>query len=264
MRIGDVDFYTEVEGEGDSVVVLSHSLLTTADAFSPLVDRLRDRFRLLAYDMRGHGRSSAPPSPYAMADLAGDVIGLMDAHGVEKAHFVGVSLGARIGLELALRHPERFNRFVITATGPVVPPELLPLWEKRIATARERGTAGLITHFIESWYGPLREAYPVAQLDALGAMIAGCSLDGFLGCTQALLAHDLTGQLERIAAPILLVAGALDAGASPQTMLKMMQVIPAAQMVVIENAGHQPCLQQPDAYASAVRTFLSGEPLAGV
>jgi len=260
MRIGAADLHVSIDGECDHFVLLMHSLCTTADAWAPLIERCGDRFRFVSYDLRGHGRSSAPPAPYSIADLAEDATGLMDALGIERADVVGLSIGGRVGMHLGAHHPERVGRLVLACASSHTGPEAAQSWAERVATVRARGAAALITSTIERWYGPLLANYSLAQLDALGAMIAATSPAGFEGCAAALMGYDARPDLPRIAAETLVIAGTHDPGATPQDGLALIGAIPRADLMVIEDAGHQACLQQPDAFASAVREFLGKPP----
>lgn len=260
LRIGPADLHVSIDGEGDHVVLLMHSLCTTADAWAPLIERCGDRFRFVSYDLRGHGRSSAPPAPYTIADLAGDAVGLLDALGIARADVVGLSIGGRVGMYLGAHHPDRVERLVLACASTHVAPEGAAAWAERIQTVRTRGAAALITANIERWYGPLLSNYALTQLDALGAMIAATSADGFAGCAAALMGYDARPDLARITAETLVIAGTHDPGATPQDGLAIVNAVPDAALTVLQDAGHQACLQQPDAFASAVREFLGRPP----
>src|SRR6266516_3323467 len=104
----------EETGPADApVVLLGASLGATRAMWAPQVGALTDRFRVIAFDHRGHGESDVPPGPYTMDDLGGDVIELLDSLEVEQASYVGISLGGAVGLWLAQNAPDRFHRFVV-------------------------------------------------------------------------------------------------------------------------------------------------------
>jgi 3-oxoadipate enol-lactonase len=238
--------------------LLSHSLLLNKDAWQPLVERFGDRFRFILYDMRGHGASTAPPLPWTMADLAEDVIDLLDATDTPKAHFVGLSIGGRIGQWLAVHHPARIGRLVLACTSGRVAPEAVAGFAERVAIAKAKGIPALITPTIERWYGASLAEYPIAQLDAVASMIGGTSPEGFEGCVGALTGPDVFDRLGEVTAPTLVVSGAHDASNPPTDGLKLVERIPDSRMVVIEGAGHQACLQRPDEFATAIGAFLGG------
>jgi 3-oxoadipate enol-lactonase len=256
IRVGDIDVAYRIDGEGEHVVVLAHSLALNADAWNPIVERLGDRFRLLAFDMRGHGDTTATPAPYRLDGLADDVLGLMDALGVGRASYVGVSIGGRIGQVLATRAPDRFHRMVFAATTLGMPAGMDALWADRFERIKARGIAAIMTETIERWYGPTIGAYPIAQLDALAAMIGRCSVEGYEGAARALFDPPVTEGLRQVAIPVLVVSGDSDAGAPPSAGAEIAALVPAAEMVVLAECGHQPALQQPNAFADVLRGFL--------
>ena len=98
-------------------LVLSNSLGADVSMWTPQVETLAAKYRVLRYDTRGHGRSDAPKGPYTLSQLVGDVIGLLDALGVKRAHYCGLSMGGLTGIALAARHPERFERVVLVEYG---------------------------------------------------------------------------------------------------------------------------------------------------
>ena len=142
-----------LEGPEDApVLVLSNSLGTALDMWDEQAPALRERFRLLRYDTRGHGGSPAPPGPYAIEDLGLDVIHLLDRLGIERASFCGLSVGGMTGMWLAAEAPERVERLVLLCTSALLGPK--GVWDERIATATGRGMAALVDGVIERWFTP--------------------------------------------------------------------------------------------------------------
>ena len=122
--------------EGAPVVLMGSSLGTSLqmwDGQLPLAERLR----LVRFDHRGHGASPSPPGPYEIADLAGDVVALMDELGIERARYCGLSIGGMIGMWLAANAPERIERLVLICTSAHMPPA--SRWQERAAAVLAAG-----------------------------------------------------------------------------------------------------------------------------
>lgn len=256
VKVGDTEIAYRIDGEGDHVVVLVHSLALNADAWHPIYERLGERFRLLSLDLRGHGDSPATPAPYTIEQMADDVVGLMDALGIDTASFVGVSVGGRIGQSLLVRYPQRFKKAVLAASVIDMDPAAHPVWTDRYDVLRAKGMSGIMTSTIERWYGPTIVNYPISQLDAIAAMMSRCSVEGYIGVGEALFASDCRAELGRIATPVLVVAGDSDVGAPPTVGAELASLIPGAELVILADCGHQPALQQPDTFADVLRGFI--------
>src|SRR5688572_22678739 len=139
-KVSGTEISYEVHGrEGAPWLVLSHSLACSARMWDPQIEAFKDRYRMLAYDMRGHGASAAPQGPYTLDLLAEDVIALMGHTGIAKASFIGLSIGGMIGQTLALKQPALFERMVLADTGHAQNAEALAQWEERIRIAESQG-----------------------------------------------------------------------------------------------------------------------------
>ena len=196
-----------VTGRADGpVVVLSNSLGTTHTMWDANVAALEEHFRVLRYDTRGHGCSPVPPGPYTIDDLADDVVALLDDLGIDRAHFVGLSLGGMTGMRLAARNPDRVDRLVVLCTGAHLAPT--SAWTDRAATVRSEGTKSVAEAVVARWFTP---AYLEANVDVKAsceAMVADTPAEGYAGCCDAIAAMDLRPDLTSIAAPTLAIAGA--------------------------------------------------------
>ena len=130
--------------EGAPVVTLSHSLAANLNMWEPQIEALSAHYRVLRFDTRGHDGSDAPDGRYDMAMLAGDAAALLDALGVARTHFIGLSLGGMIGQTLALEQPDRLLSLALCDTTSVVPPEARAMWDQRVALGHgHRGFPGV-------------------------------------------------------------------------------------------------------------------------
>ena len=245
-----------IEGrEGAPWVVMSNSLATNLTLWDDLAASLSDRFRLLRYDQRGHGGSDAPPPPYAMDEVVADAVELMNGAGIERAHFIGISMGGIAGWALAQSHPHRLASLTVCdaamANGPARD------WLDRIAVLENEGVAALVEPTLGRWFTKESLARNTGAVQRVRQMIATTKPNGFAGCMHALMAFDYSAGVERLRLPVLLVSGEHD-GARPQTMAADAARIPGARLVVIPDAGHLPCIENPAAFNKAVGKFLDG------
>lgn len=246
-----------VEGDGPWVT-LSHSLCTDLSMWDRLADVLKDRFTVLRYDTRGHGGSGAPEGDYSFDQLTGDVLGLLDALGVPRTHFVGLSMGGMIGQHLALHAPQRLDKLVIASSTSRVPPEAGPLWDERITLARAAGTAALSEATLARWFtAPFRAARPDIMA-RIAALIGATPVAGFVGCGAAIRRLDLSDQLVAIAKSTLVIVGADDPGTPPAASEVIANAIPGARLEVLAAASHLCCIEQADAFNRLVGDFLEG------
>jgi 3-oxoadipate enol-lactonase len=247
--------HLEIERAGDGApwIVFGNSLLTDLSLWDEVVRPLGRRFNLLRYDQRGHGRSAVPSHPLAMAELGADLTEVLDAAGVGRCLYVGLSMGVPTGLAALARAPGRFGGLILVdgqaksaATGAA-------FWQERIALARAEGMAGLAEATVRRWLRPERLGTPMAE--RLRAIVAATPLEGFVAAASALKSYDESAVLGRIAVPTLLVAGAED-GAMPDTMRTMAAAIPKGRFVAIAEAGHVPVFERPDAFLAAIAEAL--------
>ena len=140
---GETTLAYRIDGDANKPwLILSNSLATDHAMWEPQLDALLPHFRVLRYDTRGHGNSTVPPGPYSFSDLVGDVIGLMDALGIEKASFMGLSLGGMTALGLELDHSHRIDRIICADARADAPEAYKQMWPGMIARARESGMEG--------------------------------------------------------------------------------------------------------------------------
>src|SRR6476620_1513213 len=131
-------------------VVFSNSLGSTHRMWDAQLAAFEERFRIVRYDTRGHGLSPVPLGPYAIDDLADDLIALLDSLGAERAHIVGLSLGGMTAMRVAARNPERIDRLGLLCTGAQLPPA--SNWTERAATVRAHGSGAVAAGVVERWF----------------------------------------------------------------------------------------------------------------
>src|SRR3954451_11145106 len=197
------------DGPADApVLVLGPSLGTDLGLFDAQARDLADIHRGIRYDLRGHGRSPVVPGPCSVADLAGDVLQLLDRLGIERFAYAGVSLGGAIGLQLAVTVPERLFRLVVVASAARFPDP--SSWKERAERVRAAGTEFLVPSRIGAWVTPRFAESRPQETERLLGMLRSTSGKGYAACCEILEPFDLRNRLTEIIAPSLVIAGADD------------------------------------------------------
>jgi 3-oxoadipate enol-lactonase len=252
-----ITFNYEIEGpEGAPWLVLSNSLACNVSMWDPQAADLKRSLRVLRYDQRGHGQTEAPAGRYTFELLMADVIGLMDALSIARAHFAGLSMGGATGLGLAQRHPDRFDRIIICDSPCASTPATAQQWEERIVVAQEKGMDALVEPTITRWFPPETVAANPPHLDRVRQMIRTTPVNGFIGCAAALANHDFRSQVGSVTRPVLFVVGEKD-GTTPAAMRQLHETLRGSKFMQLPGAGHISSLDQPDAFTRAVREFLA-------
>jgi 3-oxoadipate enol-lactonase len=222
--------------ENAPVVVLSHSLSTTMDMWRGQVPMLAAKYRVLRYDMRGHGESAAPQGPYNFDMLAKDIVGLLDHLKIERAAFVGISIGGMIGQGLGINHGRRISGLVLANTTSEPPPK--EMWDERIAQVEKGGMESQVQPTLGRWFTePYRRGNP-AVMEWIAGMIRNTPTAGLIGCGRAIQSLGYANQLRKITAPTLVIAGDHDLGTTPAMGKVIADRIPQAQLRVIKGASH--------------------------
>jgi len=236
-------------------VVLSHSLACDHTMWDPQMSALRD-FRVLRFDTRGHGASEAPVGEYTMDQLAADAHALLDALGVERFHFVGLSMGGMIGQQLALRVPLRMVTLTLADTTSRYPPEARPVWEQRIGLVRTQGMDALVPSTLERWFTARFREQHVETVARIAALIRATRIPGYIGCAYAISHIDLTARLANVGCPTLVVVGAEDKGTPREMAEDIVRAIEGSRLEVIDEAAHLSNIEQPEQFNRLLKAFL--------
>jgi len=257
VAINGTDIFVQIEGpEGAPWLVCSNSLGATHGMWAPQMDVFTTHHRVLRYDTRGHGQSAAPKAPYALADLVGDVVGLMDHHGIDKADYIGLSLGGMTGLGLALDHADRIDRLICCDARADAPPPFAKMWDERIAAVDAKGVAALWPGTLERWLTPACQTRDAGMVAQLQEDFEQTSANGYKGCSAAISGLDYLRRLGDMTRPVLYIVGDQDSGASPETMRAMADATPGARFEEIPDAAHIANIDNADVFNAAVADFL--------
>lgn len=247
-----VDLAYRIDGPREApVVVLLHAIGTSMQMWAPQVPELARDHRVVSVDLRGHGSSPVPDGPYAMSDLAADVVRVLDRLGVASAAICGLSLGAMVALTLGAEARERVERLVAVAVVAV--PASPAAWLERGQRVMDGGTRSIEALVLERW-GYAARAPEIGRL--VLDMLAATPAEGYAACCAAIAALDLRPALPQIAAPTLLLAGDADPAAPPSVADELARAMPDARAVVIPGAAHLANVEAPAATTRAIVDHL--------
>jgi 3-oxoadipate enol-lactonase/4-carboxymuconolactone decarboxylase len=255
IRANGVELFYDLTGPADApVIAFSTSVGATIEMWNPQVPAFADRFRVLRYDTRGHGRSQVVERPTSIHDLADDLAGLLDALEIPKAHVVGLSLGGMIGQALALRHPEKLESLVLMATAAHLPPA--EAWSQRAATVRAQGMAAIADMVMARWFTPaFVERAPEAVADLRKHLVAH-NAEGYAIACEAIREVDLRSAIGAIRTPTLIIAGADDPATPVALMEDIRSRIPDAELIIVPRAAHLLNVERPDVVNAHLGAFL--------
>jgi 3-oxoadipate enol-lactonase len=250
--------YHRFDGPGDApVLLLSNSLGTTHGMWEPQLQALTEHFRVLRYDRRGHGRSEVPTGPYSMADLAGDVIELLDSLELERVSYCGLSIGGMDAMWNAANAPERIERLALCSTSPCLSPR--ELWDERAAAVRANGVEALADATMERWFSDAFRAEHPETVARIRGMVASTPAEGYAGCCEAIRDWDFAGEVGRITAPTLVLSAADDPSTPPEHGRQIADRVEGASFVVLPSpTRHLSNREQPEAFTIAVLEHLLG------
>ena len=257
-RLNGASLHIEVDGPAMAeAIVLHHALAGDLTTWNDLTRRLGERYRVVRMDARGHGASEATPAPYAFETLAADVVAALDHLAIERADFLGLSMGGMVGQYLGLLHPTRLNSLILVSTTSRIPPEARSVWDERIAAARAGGMATQVDAALKRWLSPAAQTGRPDLADRLAGMITATAVEGYAGWGGAIRDLDLSDRLAGIRAPTLVVVGELDPGTPVAAAEAIHAGIPGARLVVMRGLSHMLPLEAPDAFGQVVETFLA-------
>jgi 3-oxoadipate enol-lactonase len=237
------------------VIMFSNSLasdLAMWDAQMPAL--VKAGYRVLRYDSRGHGQSAAPAGPYTIEMLAADAVGLMDAIGLEKVHFCGLSMGGMVGQMLGARHGNRLMSLTLCSTAAVMP--LREIWDERIATVRRHGLEAVLDATIDRWFtGAGQERLP-AEVEKIRRMILSTPLEGYCACCEAIREMNLCEALSVISIPALVMVGEHDIGTPISAAAFIHERIASSELRIIPDAAHFANVEQAALFNEILLEFI--------
>ncbi|TFC01729.1 alpha/beta fold hydrolase [Cryobacterium mannosilyticum] len=240
---------------GAALVVLGPSLGTTTALWDEVAARLAQGFRVLRFDLPGHGFSPAARDPFTITELADAVVALVDSVGGGAFHYAGISLGGTVGLELALRHPDRLLSLAVICSGARI--GTADGWRERAAQIRASGTPSVVAGSADRWFAPgFLDRDPAAGSAALERLLDVDDESYALAC-EALAGFDVTDRVAGIRVPTLCVAGELDQVTPLALLADLAARIPGARLATVDGAAHLPSLERPVDVAALLAAHLA-------
>jgi len=263
LQVGDATLHYRAEGlgTGKPVIAFVNSLGTDIRIWDAVVAALAGDYAVVLHDKRGHGLSTAGAAPITIETHAADLLALLDHLGVERAVIWGLSVGGLIAQAVHGLRPELVAALVLSNTAHKI--GTAEMWNARIAAIRADGLSSLIDTIMERWFTPAFRRADNALYAGCRAMLAGQPVDGYCGTCAAIRDADFTTVVAGIAVPTLCVGGDQDGSTPPALVRSLSALIPGSRYVEISDCGHIPCVEQPAAYAAAVRAFLADLTLPG-
>ena len=246
-----------VDGSGTRWVTFVTGIANDLSMWDGQVAVLGRRFRILRYDLRGHGGSEAPRGDASIPVLVDDLKTLLDSQQIERTSLVGLGLGGAIAQAFAIRHPERVERLVACCCRARMVPDFAAMWHKLRETVQHKGLETIVEPTVQRWFSEDFKAAHPEVLDKIRRMIRRTSLAGYLGVTNAFLGLDLEEDLGGITAPTLYVSGANDRlGGPPELMQGLAGKVRGARHVSVPDAAHIANIQNPEGFNHVLLDFL--------
>lgn len=252
--LDDVRLHYRLDGPEDATpLLLSNSLGTDLDMWTAQMPALSARFRVLRYDTRGHGQSSVPPGPYAIAQLGRDVVALLDHLELGRVHFAGVSMGGMTGMWLGVHAPERIGKLTLANTAArIAPPDL---WNARIEKVAAGGMEAISDAVLARWFTPTFAAREPATIAKMKAMMERTPAAGYAACCAAIRDMDQREAIAAIGAATLVIGGTHDAATPPADGRYLADTIRDARYVELP-AAHLSNIETAPAFTAALDDFL--------
>jgi 3-oxoadipate enol-lactonase len=255
---GGIQFNVKVEGKEDGpVIAFSNPLGLDLTVWDNVVAALSPKYRLIRHDQRGHGHTSQPTKPITFSDLTDDIVAILDYLKVPKLHaFVGISMGGIVALDFGSRFPERVCRIIPCDGQPYSTPDNKGQWDARVALIRTKGFGYLAEQSANRWFTARWKDNPENKTkhNAVRELFLKTSPNGYIMNAHAFEDYNYLEEGKSLKVPCYLICGAQDPPLA--TMKDLEEVIPEGRLAVIENCGHLPMIEQPEAFIEVLKTLL--------
>lgn len=249
--------YRDVGPKSAPAVLMAHPLGMTQMVWDNVITALGSRFRLLSWDLPGHGASAAATGALSANDLAAEATALLDALHIKRVHFIGTSIGGIIGQALLLRAPERIDRIALTNTGAIIgQPDL---WHQRATRVRTEGLSAMALELVDRWFAsPFKTTHPTTVM-GWQIQLSRSDDESYVRLCELLAESDFRGKLTGVNRFVNLLAGADDSATPPSTLAALARELPSSQQTVLDGVGHVPAVEAPERFIDWLDETLSAE-----
>jgi len=257
LKLNDAQLFYQWDGpEHAPALVFSNSLGTTHRMWDPQLEPFTRHFRVLRYDGRGHGQSSATPGPYSIEQLAGDVLRLLDTLKLERIYFCGLSMGGMIGMHLGAAHASRVHKIVLCNTAAKIgTPDV---WNARITAVQAGGMKAVAGAVIDRWLTAAFRATHPGETTQVLSMLEGCDPAGYAASCCAVRDADFRQKLGGIHVPTQIIAGTHDPATPPADGRALSELIPGAKYTELP-AAHLSNIEAREEFNREVLAFLKSQ-----
>lgn len=255
-RVNDIAIhYQVIGGPADKpVLVFANSLGTDFRIWRDVIVRLAGDFAILLYDKRGHGLSDVGQTPYSIEDHASDLIGLLETLEIKKAIICGLSVGGLIAQSLYQQRPDLVSALILCDTAHKI--GTAETWNSRISAIEKDGIGSMCDAIMERWFTPAFRRPENTAYNGYCNMLARQPVAGYIATCEAVRDADFTEVAKTIAVPAICIVGDQDGSTPPDLVKSLAQLIPNARYEIIRDAGHIPCVEQPEALTAVIRAFI--------
>lgn len=255
IRLGSHLHHVQIDGPADgAVVIFANSLGTDLRIWDDVVKPLTGSLRVIRYDMRGHGLTSAPEPPYSIGHLAEDLERLIDALQIPRVTICGISVGGQVALQVAQDRPHQVQGLILCDTSyRIGTPDM---WRQRMATVREKGMPAVSDAVISRWFSETYRSLKPDEAAGYQYMLERCTVAGYTGVCAALHDADLESVARGVGCRTLVLCGDQDQATPPELNKALADAIPGAHFRSIPGAGHLPCIEQPAILSAHVASFV--------
>lgn len=235
-------------------LVFINSLGTDFRIWNSVVGLIGDQYNIILHDKAGHGLSSGRLSPSTIADYADDLDAVLRHHNLSEVILCGISVGGLIAQSLAQRKPDLVEGLILSNTGLKI--GTTDNWNARIASIKADGISPIADAILERWFSPDFRESRRDELALYRNMLVRTDPNGYIACCEAIRDADFTADARKISAPVLCIAGEHDGSTQPVVVEAMASQIANAKYVLIKDAAHLPCIEQPQIYTRHLTHFI--------
>lgn len=261
IRANGIEVNCLVDGREDAPwVTFVTGIANDVTMWDGQIPALESDFRILRYDLRGHGGTQATDGDYSFPLLIGDLLALWHALGIKRSSLVGLGLGGAIAIGVGVGHSDRLDRLMPCCCRAVMTPDFAAMWPKFVGAVKAHGMDAMVEPTVQRWFTDDFKAANPRVLDGVRNMIRGTDPRGYCGAIAAFLTLDFFRDLPNIAVPTLFISGADDhLGGPPEIMRGLAAQVPGARHVSVPRAAHIANIQNPDGFNAVLTDFLRGE-----